>query len=296
MKRPIELAGSFVTQAYQFPILSRERELQLAIQWRDHEDLKALQEIVQCHLKLVIAMAAKYSGYGTPLSDLVQEGNVGLMNAAARFKPELKFRFSTYAQWWIRASMTDYILRTASVVKIGTTQTQKKLFFGLRKAKSRIRAYGEGDMSVEQVEKISRMMGVSKSDIIQMNQRLMADLSLNAPASIDDDSAATFIDILVEPSPSIEEVLEQRQTDDNRLKALRGSLGILGPRERRILEARRLHEEPLTLEQLGNEFGVSRERIRQIEVRAYKKLAAAVRNKFDKLSKPVLHALEMSVA
>jgi RNA polymerase sigma-32 factor len=218
-----------------------------------------------------------YRGYGLPISEVVSEGNVGLMQAVKRFEPEKGFRLATYAMWWIKASIQEYILRSWSLVKMGTTANQKKLFFNLRKAKSKISALEEGDMRPEQVQTIAKRLGVTEQDVIEMNRRLGGDASLNSPIR-DDGDPGEWQDWLVDTTPNQEVRMAEGEEYDHRHKALTGAMSVLNPRERRIFEARRLADEPMTLEDLAAEFGVSRERVRQIEVRAFEKVQAAVKS------------------
>ncbi|MCC3246921.1 RNA polymerase sigma factor RpoH [Methylocystis sp. WRRC1] len=266
----------YLAEIRRFPMLEPQQEYMLAKRWREHEDPKAAQELVTSHLRLVAKIAMGYRGYGLPIGEIISEGNVGLMQAVKRFEPDRGFRLATYAMWWIRASIQEYILRSWSLVKMGTTASQKKLFFNLRKAKSRISAFEEGDMRPENVEKIATRLGVSQQDVIEMNRRMGGDASLNAP--LREEGEGEWQDWLVDDSDDQERILVAQEENSNRLKALRGALDVLNPRERRIFEARRLADDPVTLEQLSEEFGVSRERVRQIEVRAFEKVQAAVRS------------------
>ncbi|CAJ0878192.1 RNA polymerase sigma factor RpoH [freshwater sediment metagenome] len=265
----------YLAEIRRFPMLEPQQEYMLAKRWREHEDPKAAQELITSHLRLVAKVAMGYRGYGLPIGEIVSEGNVGLMQAVKRFEPDRGFRLATYAMWWIRASIQEYILRSWSLVKMGTTASQKKLFFNLRKAKSRISAYEEGDLRPENVEKIATSLGVSKQDVIDMNRRMSGDASLNAP--LREEGEGEWQDWLVDTSDDQEHILAAQEESSNRMKALRGALDVLNPRERRIFEARRLADDPVTLEQLSEEFGVSRERVRQIEVRAFEKVQAAVK-------------------
>ncbi|HEY8162728.1 MAG: RNA polymerase sigma factor RpoH [Methylocystis sp.] len=265
----------YLAEIRRFPMLEPQQEYMLAKRWREHDDPKAAQELVTSHLRLVAKIAMGYRGYGLPIGEIISEGNVGLMQAVKRFEPDRGFRLATYAMWWIRASIQEYILRSWSLVKMGTTASQKKLFFNLRKAKSRISAFEEGDLRPENVEKIATRLGVSQQDVIEMNRRMSGDASLNAP--LREEGEGEWQDWLVDESDDQERLLAAREESDNRMKALRGALDVLNPRERRIFEARRLADEPVTLEALSEEFGVSRERVRQIEVRAFEKVQAAVK-------------------
>src|SRR5512137_1937293 len=243
-------------------MLEPQQEYMLAKRWREHEDPKAAQELVTSHLRLVAKIAMGYRGYGLPISEVVSEGNVGLMQAVKRFEPDKGFRLATYAMWWIKAAIQEYILRSWSLVKMGTTANQKKLFFNLRKAKSRISALDEGDMRPDQVKLIAKRLGVTEQDVIDMNRRLGGDASLNAPIREDGDSGE-WQDWLMDDSDSQESTLAASEELDNRRAALSNALEVLNDRERRIFEARRLADEPVTLEDLAVEFGVSRERVRQ---------------------------------
>ncbi len=265
----------YLAEIRRFPMLEPQQEYMLAKRWREHEDPKAAHELVTSHLRLVAKIAMGYRGYGLPIGEIVSEGNVGLMQAVKRFEPDRGFRLATYAMWWIRASIQEYILRSWSLVKMGTTASQKKLFFNLRKAKSRISAYEEGDLRPENVEKIATRLGVSQQDVIEMNRRMNGDASLNAP--LREEGEGEWQDWLVDDSDSQEHILATQEESSNRHTALLGALGVLNARERRIFEARRLADDPVTLEQLSEEFGVSRERVRQIEVRAFEKVQAAVK-------------------
>ena len=266
----------YLTEIRKFPMLEPGEEYMLAKRWREHHDPDAAQKLITSHLRLVAKIAMGYRGYGLPIGEVVSEGNVGLMQAVKRFEPEKGFRLATYAMWWIRASIQEYILRSWSLVKMGTTANQKKLFFNLRKAKSKISALEEGDLRPENVTAIAEKLGVTERDVIEMNRRLGGDASLNAPLRATE-GEGEWQDWLVDDSASQESVLAAEEEGQNRLAALKDALGVLNPRERRIFEARRLSEDPITLEDLSGEFGVSRERVRQIEVRAFEKIQDAVR-------------------
>ncbi len=265
----------YLQEIKRFPMLEPQEEYMLAKRWREHNDREAAHKLVTSHLRLVAKIAMGYRGYGLPIGEVISEGNVGLMQAVKRFEPDKGFKLATYAMWWIRASIQEYILRSWSLVKMGTTASQKKLFFNLRKAKSRISALDEGDLRDDQVETISKRLGVAKQDVIDMNRRLGGDASLNAP--LREEGEGEWQDWLVDDSPDQESLLADREESGARLDALRAALSVLNPRERRIFEARRLAEEPITLEELSTEFGVSRERVRQIEVRAFEKVQEAVK-------------------
>lgn len=242
-----------------FPMLQPQEEYMLAKSWREHGDRDAAHKLVTSHLRLVAKIAMGYRGYGLPISEVISEGNVGLMQAVKRFEPEKGFRLATYAMWWIKAAIQEYILRSWSLVKMGTTANQKKLFFNLRKAKSRISALEEGDMRPDQVKIIARRLGVTEQDVVDMNRRLSGDTSLNAPIREEGDSGE-WQDWLVDDHDSQEKVLAESEELATRRKALSEALSVLNDRERRIFEARRLAEEPVTLEELADEFGVSRAR------------------------------------
>ena len=266
----------YLAEIRKFPMLEPQQEYMLAKRWREHDDRDAAHQLVTSHLRLVAKIAMGYRGYGLPISEVVSEGNVGLMQAVKRFEPEKGFRLATYAMWWIKASIQEYILRSWSLVKMGTTANQKKLFFNLRKAKSKISALDEGDLHPDQVKLIAKRLGVTDQDVIDMNRRLGGDASLNAPIR-DDGEAGEWQDWLVDNSPNQEAIMAEHEEFDHRRQALNGAIGVLNPRERRIFEARRLAEDPMTLEDLAAEFGVSRERVRQIEVRAFEKVQSAVK-------------------
>ena len=265
----------YLEEIRRFPMLQAEEESALARRWREHGDADAAHELVTSHLRLVVKIAVGYRGYGLPVSELISEGNIGLMQAAKRFDPEQGFRFATYAMWWIKAAIHEYVLRSWSLVKMGTTANQKKLFFNLRKAKSRIAALEEGDMHPDQVKLIAQRLGVTEQDVVEMNRRLGGDVSLNAQLRDDGDSDE-WQDWLVEEGSDQEAQLADSEQSENRRKALGEALSVLNKRERRIFEARRLAEDPMTLHDLAAEFGISRERVRQIEARAFQKIQRAV--------------------
>jgi RNA polymerase sigma-32 factor len=275
----------YLEEIRRFPMLEPQEEYMLAKRWREHGDRDAAHRLVTSHLRLVAKIAMGYRGYGLPIAEVISEGNVGLMQAVKRFEPEKGFRLATYAMWWIKASIQEYILRSWSLVKMGTTANQKKLFFNLRKAKSKISALEEGDMRPDQVKLIAKRLGVTEQDVIDMNRRLGGDASLNAPIRDDGDSGE-WQDWLVDDSPSQERVMAENEELDNRRKALGEALTVLNDRERRIFEARRLAEDPITLEELADEFGVSRERVRQIEVRAFEKVQSAVKHRVATMERP----------
>jgi RNA polymerase sigma-32 factor len=275
----------YLDEIRRFPMLEPLEEYMLAKSWRERGDRDAAHRLVTSHLRLVAKIAMGYRGYGLPISEVVSEGNVGLMQAVKRFEPEKGFRLATYAIWWIRAAIQEYILRSWSLVKMGTTANQKKLFFNLRKAKSKINALEEGDLHPDQVKIIAKRLGVTEKDVVDMNRRLGGDSSLNAPIRDDGDSGE-WMDWLEDQSPSQERILADSEESDNRHKALMQALDVLNERERRIFEARRLADDPITLEQLAEEFGVSRERVRQIEVRAFEKVQGAVKSGIAKIETP----------
>jgi RNA polymerase sigma-32 factor len=256
-------------------MLEPQEEYMLAKRWREHDDRDAAHKLVTSHLRLVARIAMGYRGYGLPIGEVVSEGNVGLMQAVKRFDPEKGFRLATYAMWWIRASIQEYILRSWSLVKMGTTASQKKLFFNLRKIKGQLKALDEGDLRPDQVKKISTRLGVPEDDVVSMNRRLAGDSSLNSPVRSDSESGE-WQDWLVDDTIDQETALGESQELDRRRSLLAGAMKDLNDREKRIFKARRLSEDPLTLEELSGEFGVSRERIRQIEVRAFDKVQKAV--------------------
>jgi RNA polymerase sigma-32 factor len=271
----------YLAEIRKFPLLAPEEEYMLAKRWKEHEDPEAARKLVTSHLRLVAKIAMGYRGYGLPVSEIVAEGNVGLMQAVKRFDPERGFRLATYAMWWIRASIQEFILRSWSLVKIGTTSDQKKLFFNLRKAKKNINAIEEGDMTPEHVATLADQLGVAQTEVVNMNRRLSApDSSLNAPLRAD--SETEWQDWIADDSLDQETVMAESQEVDERRELLAAALGELPEREREIIRARRLQDDPLTLEELSHKFGISRERVRQIEVRAFDRL--------QKSMKAALHA------
>jgi RNA polymerase sigma-32 factor len=266
----------YLQEIRKFPMLQPEEEYMLAKRWREHEDPDAAQRLVTSHLRLVAKIAMGYRGYGLPLSELISEGNVGMMQAVKRFDPERGFRLATYAMWWIRASIQEYILHSWSLVKMGTTAAQKKLFFNLRKLKGQLQAIDEGDLSPENVTRIATELGVPEADVVSMNRRLAApDHSLNAP--LRSDGEGEWQDWLVDEEDNQETTLGDRQELGLRRDLLRAALSHLTPRERDILVERRLRDMPTTLEDLSQRYGISRERVRQIEVRAFEKLQKAIK-------------------
>ena len=263
----------YLQEIRRFPMLKPDEEYKLAKQWKDEGDRDAAHQLVTSHLRLVAKIAMGYRGYGLPISEVISEGNVGLMQAVKRFEPDKGFRLSTYAMWWIRAAIQEFILRSWSLVKMGTTASQKKLFFNLRKVKGQIEALDDGDLHPDQVKEIATRLGVPEDDVVSMNRRLSGDSSLNSPIKADGEAAGEWQDWLVDEEPDQESQLADSEEH---------TLGI--DRERRIFEARRLSEDPLTLEELSKEFDVSRERIRQIEVRAFEKVQKAVRSAAREMS------------
>ncbi|WP_152045140.1 RNA polymerase sigma factor RpoH [Aureimonas psammosilenae] len=268
----------YLEEIRRFPMLEPQEEYMLAKRYAEHEDRDAASRLVTSHLRLVAKIAMGYRGYGLPIGEVVSEGNVGLMQAVKRFDADRGFRLATYAMWWIKAAIQEYILRSWSLVKMGTTANQKRLFFNLRKMKSRIQALDEGDLRPEQVNQIATSLGVSEEEVVSMNRRLSGDASLNAPIRATEGESGEWQDWLVDQSDNQEAMLVEQDEMDQRRGMLHGALDVLNDRERRIFEARRLSEEPLTLEALSGEFDISRERVRQIEVRAFEKVQKAVRD------------------
>ena len=271
----------YLEEIRRFPMLEPQEEYMLAKRWQEHEDTEAAQQLVTSHLRLVARIAMGYRGYGLPIGEVISEGNVGLMQAVKRFDPEKGFRLATYAMWWIKAAIQEYILRSWSLVKMGTTAAQKKLFFNLRKLKGQLQALEDGDLHPDQVKTIATKLDVPEDDVISMNRRLSGDSSLNAPLRVDADGGGEWQDWLVDDEIDQESALADREEMDNRRGYLLEAMDGLTDREKRIFEARRLAEDPLTLEELSTEFGVSRERIRQIEVRAFEKVQKAVKKAAD---------------
>ncbi len=266
----------YLNEIKKFPLLTADEEYMLAQRFREHGETEAAHQLVTSHLRLVAKIAMQYRGYGLPVSDLISEGNIGLMKAVKKFEPERGFRLSTYAMWWIKASVTEHVLRSWSLVKMGTMAAQKKLFFSLRKAKARLQILDSGELEPEQAEALSKQFGLSAEDILNMNRRMSArDYSLNAPVSEDGDSVE-FMDTLVDESPSPEAIVAQREEAGIHNEMLQAALAELPERERHIFIERRLKDDPMTLEQLGEVYGISRERVRQLEVRAFEKVQKAV--------------------
>jgi RNA polymerase sigma-32 factor len=266
----------YLTEIRKFPLLSPEEEYMFAKRWREHEDPEAARRLVTSHLRLVAKIAMGYRGYGLPVSEIVSEGNVGLMQAVRRFEPDKGFRLATYAMWWIRASIQEYVLRSWSLVKMGTTAAQKKLFFNLRKAKTNIGAIEEGDLTPAHRAKLADQLGVTETEVTDMNRRLSGgDASLNAP--LRSESESEWQDWLADDTADQETSLAEREEMGDRRELLMNAMKDLTDRERDIIQARRLQEEPATLEELSQKYGVSRERVRQIEVRAFEKLQSGMK-------------------
>ncbi|EYR80833.1 MULTISPECIES: RNA polymerase sigma factor RpoH [unclassified Shinella] len=266
----------YLDEIRKFPMLEPQQEYMLAKRYQEHGDRTAAHELVTSHLRLVAKIAMGYRGYGLPIGEVVSEGNVGLMQAVKKFDPERGFRLATYAMWWIKASIQEYILRSWSLVKMGTTANQKRLFFNLRRMKSKIQAIDDGDLKPDQVKEIATKLKVSEEEVVSMNRRLTGDASLNAPIKAGEGESGQWQDWLVDDHDSQEQTLIEQDELDTRRAMLARAMGVLNERERRIFEARRLAEDPVTLEELSTEFDISRERVRQIEVRAFEKVQEAV--------------------
>lgn len=269
--------GHYYREVWSYPILEKSEEQRLGMRWREHADTEAAHKLVTSHLRLVVKMAMKYKGYGLPIADLVSEGNIGLMRAVKKFEPEQGFRLSTYAMWWIKASITEYVLKSWSMVKLGTVASQKKLFFSLRSVKAKLNILDNGDLSSDQTKLISSKMGVPEKDVMHMNSRLsVRDMSLNAPMSQGEEGGAEFIDSLVDDSASPEQIYASREQQSVMNNHLEKAVASLPERERHIFTERKLKEDPPTLEELGKTYGISRERIRQLEARAFERVQKAV--------------------
>jgi RNA polymerase sigma-32 factor len=266
----------YLEEIRRFPMLEPQEEYMLAKRYNEHGDRDAAHRLVTSHLRLVAKIAMGYRGYGLPIGEVISEGNVGLMQAVKRFEPDKGFRLATYAMWWIKAAIQEYILRSWSLVKMGTTANQKRLFFNLRKVKSQIQALDEGDLRPDQVAEIATKLNVSEEEVVSMNRRLSGDASLNAPIRATEGDSGEWQDWLADDAETQETVLAEQDELDQRRAMLRDALDVLDKRERRIFEARRLADDPLTLEQLSEEFDVSRERVRQLEVRAFEKVQKAM--------------------
>lgn len=267
----------YMNEIRKFPMLEPNEEYMLAKRYLEHEDTDAAHKLVTSHLRLVAKIAMGYRGYGLPIGEVISEGNVGLMQAVKKFDPEKGFRLATYAMWWIKASIQEYVLRSWSLVKMGTTANQKRLFFNLRKAKGRIQAIDDGDLHPDQVAEIAKQLGVPEADVVSMNRRLSGDASLNAPIKAAEGESGEWQDWLVDESDTAEEVLIEQDELDARREMLANAVSVLNEREQRIFVARRLEDNPVTLEELSTEFDISRERVRQIEVRAFEKVQKAVK-------------------
>ena len=288
---PVVSAGGnglarYMQEIRKFPMLEPDEEYMLAKRYLEHDDRDAAHKLVTSHLRLVAKIAMGYRGYGLPIGEVVSEGNVGLMQAVKKFDPEKGFRLATYAMWWIKASIQEYVLRSWSLVKMGTTANQKRLFFNLRKAKSRIQALDDGDLNPDQVKQIATQLGVSEDEVISMNRRLGGDASLNAPIKAAEGESGEWQDWLVDESDNAETVLVREDEMESRREMLAEALDVLNDREKRIFLARRLEENPITLEDLSKEFDISRERVRQIEVRAFEKVQKAMVSAAKELAKP----------
>jgi RNA polymerase sigma-32 factor len=275
---PEQGLSSYLAEIRRFPMLSKDEEFMLGKRWREHEDPEAAEKLVTSHLRLVAKIAMGYRGYGLPVAEVISEGNVGLMQAVKKFDPDKGFRLATYAMWWIRASIQEYILRSWSLVKMGTTAAQKKLFFNLRRMKSQMQALEEGDLKPDQVEEIATKLGVTTDEVVSMNGRLSGpDASLNAPLRGTEGEGQWQDWLSDDEAESQEDELAQSDEFETRMTLLQSAMGELNEREQHILQERRLTEEPKTLEELADQYGVSRERIRQIEVRAFEKLQKAMK-------------------
>lgn len=267
----------YLEEIRRFPMLEPDQEYMLAKRYHEHEDRDAAHQLVTSHLRLVAKIAMGYRGYGLPVGEVISEGNVGLMQAVKKFDPEKGFRLATYAMWWIKAAIQEYVLRSWSLVKMGTTANQKRLFFNLRKAKSRIQAIDDGDLRPDQVKEIATQLGVSEEEVISMNRRLGGDASLNAPIRAAEGEAGEWQDWLVDESENAEEIVARQDELESRREMLKDALDVLNDREKRVFLARRLEETPITLEELSQEFSISRERVRQIEVRAFEKVQKSMK-------------------
>jgi RNA polymerase sigma-32 factor len=273
---PEQSLNRYLAEIKKFPVLTAEQEYMLAKRYAEHQDPEAAKQLVTSHLRLVAKIAMGYRGYGLPVSELISEGNIGLMQGVKKFEPDRGFRLATYAMWWIKASMQEFILRSWSLVKMGTTAAQKKLFFNLRRMKKNLDAYEDSDLHPDQVTKIATDLGVSEAEVVNMNRRMMmgGDASLNV--SFNDEGEGQWQDLLEDNGPLQDQIVEDAQEAGNRHSLLIEAMDSLGERERHILTQRRLIEDPQTLEELSQEYGVSRERVRQIEVRAFEKLQKAM--------------------
>jgi RNA polymerase sigma-32 factor len=287
--------NKYLQDIRKFPMLEPDEEFMLGKRWKEHGDTKAAHKLITSHLRLVAKIAMGYRGYGLPIGEVISEGNIGLMQAVKKFEPDKGFKLATYAMWWIKASIQEYVLRSWSLVKIGTTASQKKLFFNLRKIKGRIQAVEEGDLKPENVKYIAKTLGVEEKEVVNMNRRMSGDSSLNSPLRADADGDGEWQDWLVDDKDSQETILVENQESQMRTGLLGDALSKLNDRERRVIEARKLQDEPATLDDLSKEFNVSRERIRQIEVRAFEKLQKAVKNAAQKALAPRMKQLEAAL-
>lgn len=276
----------YLDEIRKFPMLEPQEEYMLGKRYVEHDDTEAAHKLVTSHLRLVAKIAMGYRGYGLPIGEVISEGNVGLMQAVKKFDPERGFRLATYAMWWIKASIQEYVLRSWSLVKMGTTANQKRLFFNLRKLKGKMKALEDGELKADHVEKIATTLGVSEDEVRSMNQRLSGDASLNAPIRAAEGEAGQWQDWLVDESESQEASLIQQDELEVRREMLHDAMSVLNEREQRIFSARRLSEDPLTLEELSGEFDISRERVRQIEVRAFEKVQKQMVAAAKELAKP----------
>ncbi|CBI75908.1 RNA polymerase sigma-32 factor [Bartonella clarridgeiae 73] len=267
----------YLEEVRRFPVLEPQEEYMLAKRYHEHNDPKAAHKLVTSHLRLVAKIAMGYRGYGLPIGEVISEGNIGLMQAVKRFEPERGFRLATYAMWWIKASIQEYVLRSWSLVKIGTTANQKRLFFNLRKLKNKLQMFDSGDLNAEQVKEIATRLKVTEDEVVSMNRRLSGDASLNAPLLTNKGESYEWQDWLVDDSNSQEQILIEQDELENRHSMLIQAMDNLNEREKRIFKARRLRDEPMTLEELSNEFNISRERVRQIEMRAFEKIQNSIK-------------------
>ncbi|OPB31167.1 RNA polymerase sigma factor RpoH [Bartonella sp. AR 15-3] len=267
----------YLEEIRRFPILEPQEEYMLAKRYHEHNDPKAAHKLVTSHLRLVAKIAIGYRGYGLPIGEVISEGNIGLMQAVKRFEPERGFRLATYAMWWIKASIQEYVLRSWSLVKIGTTANQKRLFFNLRKLKNKLQMLDSGDLNAQQVKEIATRLKVTEDEVVSMNRRLSGDASLNAPLLTNKGESYEWQDWLVDDSNNQEQILIEQDELENRYSLLIQAMDNLNEREKRIFKARRLRDEPLTLEELSNEFNISRERVRQIEARAFEKVQNSIK-------------------
>ncbi|EJF82312.1 RNA polymerase sigma factor RpoH [Bartonella doshiae] len=267
----------YLEEVHRFPVLEPKEEYMLAQRYRQHNDLKAAHRLVTSHLRLVAKIAMGYRGYGLPIGEVISEGNIGLMQAVKRFEPERGFRLATYAIWWIKASIQEYVLRSWSLVKMGTTANQKRLFFNLRRLKSKLQAFDSGDLNAEQIKEIATRLNVTENEVVSMNRRLGGDTSLNAPLRTNEGENSEWLDWLIDDTDNQEQILIEQDELENRRSMLTRAMDNLNEREKHIFKARRLRDEPLTLEELSSEFNISRERVRQIEMRAFEKVQHSVK-------------------